>query len=129
MTLQSIYSSLTIARVIQELAKDGIMPFPNIIMQNRPFRTPIWCLFIHLGMTVLFICAPPAGDAFEFVVSLNSYPTVLLLTAVTIRLIKLRVSKDEASQSAFTVPWAVLAFYLAGSIVSIFFLLQCYNLY
>ncbi|KAJ5985793.1 hypothetical protein N7522_012989 [Penicillium canescens] len=108
--------AFTVPRVIQELAKDGIMPFPDIIMQNRPFRTPIWCLLIHLAMTTLFICAPPAGDAFEFVVSLNSYPTVLLLTAVTIGLIKLRVSKDEVSPSGFTVPWAVLAFYLAGSI-------------
>jgi amino acid transporter len=99
------------------------MPFPDIIMQNRPFRTPIWALFIHLGITILFICAPPAGDAFEFVVSLNSYPTVLLLTAVTIGLIKLRMSKDEDARSGFIVPWAVLAVYLVGNIVSIFLLL------
>ncbi|KAJ5771237.1 uncharacterized protein N7511_003288, partial [Penicillium nucicola] len=108
--------AFTVPRVIQELAKDGIMPFPDIIMQNRPFRTPIWALFIHLGMTVLFICGPPAGDAFEFVVSLNSYPTVLLLTAVTIGLIKLRMTKDENLQSTFTVPWSVLAFYMIGNI-------------
>jgi len=92
-------------------------------MQNRPFRTPISALAIHLGVTVLFICAPPAGDAFNFVVSLNSYPTVLLLTGVTIGLIKLRLSKDEDSESAFKVPWAVLGFYLAGNIVSLAILL------
>ena len=109
------------ARVIQELAKDGIMPFPNILMQNRPFKTPIWALAIHLGVTVLFICAPPAGDAFDFVVGLNSYPTVLLLAAVTAGLMKLRLSKSEDLNSGFKAPWAVLAFYLAGSIVSIYF--------
>lgn len=99
--------------MIQELAKDGIMPFPNTLMQNRPFKTPIWALVIHLGVTILFICAPPAGDAFDFVISLNAYPTVLLLTAVTVGLIKLRLSKDEDSQSTFTSPWAVNVFYLA----------------
>lgn len=89
------------------------MPFPNTLMQNRPFKTPIWALVIHLGVTILFICAPPAGDAFDFVISLNAYPTVLLLTAVTVGLIKLRLSKDEDSQSTFTSPWAVNVFYLA----------------
>ncbi|CAG7916669.1 unnamed protein product [Penicillium olsonii] len=108
--------AFTVPRVIQELAKDGIMPFPNILMQNRPFKTPIWALAIHLGVTILFICAPPAGDAFDFIISLSSYPTVLLLTGVTAGLIKLRLSKDEDSKSAFTVPWAVLGFYLAGNI-------------
>lgn len=107
-----------LARVIQEIAKDGIVPFPDLLMQNRPFKTPIWALAIHLGVTILFICAPPAGDAFDFIISLSSYPTVFLLTGVTVGLIKLRLSKDEGPQSAFRVPWSVLAFYLAGNIVS-----------
>lgn len=86
-------------------------------MQNRPFKTPIVSLAIHLGVTIIFICAPPANDAFNFVVSLGTYPAVFLLTLVTIGLIKLRPSKDENFQSSFTVPWAVLALYLAGNIV------------
>ena len=108
------------ARVIQELAKDGITPFPNIVMQNRPFKTPIWGLLIHLGITIVFICAPPAGDAFDFVINLTSYPTVFLLTAITVGLVKLRLSKDEDFQSGFRVPWVVLGLYLAGNIVSHF---------
>ena len=110
------------ARVIQELAKDGITPFPNIVMQNRPFKTPIWGLLIHLGITIVFICAPPAGDAFDFVINLTSYPTVVLLTAITVGLVKLRLSKDEDFQSGFRVPWVVLGLYLAGNIVSYFIL-------
>lgn len=112
------------ARVLQELAKDGITPFPNLLMQNRPFRTPIVCLAIHLGITIIFICAPPAGDAFNFVVGLGTYPTVFLLTLVTIGLIKLRLDKNDNFQSSFKVPWALLAFYLAGNIVSKFSILS-----
>lgn len=110
--------------MLQELAKDGIAPFPNILMQNRPFKTPLVSLAIHLGVSIIFICAPPAGDAFEFVVGLGVYPTVVLLTLVTIGLIKLRLTKSDDFQSTFTVPWAILVFYLAGSIVS----LWSYNL-
>lgn len=120
--ISPIYSNLSnerglTARVLQELAKDGITPFPNLLMQNRPFKTPVVCLAIHLGITIIFICAPPAGDAFNFVVGLGTYPTVFLLTLVTIGLIKLRLDKNDNFQSLFKVPWAILAFYLAGNIV------------
>ena len=116
------------ARVIQELAKDGVTPFPSLVMYNRPFKTPIWALLIHLGITILFICAPPAGDAFNFVVGLNTYPTIVLLTAVTVGLIKIRLTKGSDFPSTFTVPWGFLAFYMAGNIVSLHCVLVRYIL-
>jgi len=87
-------------------------------MENRPFRTPIYALILHLGVTILLICAPPAGDAFTFVVSLSSYPTTVLFTAITIGLIKLRFTKSEKFQSPFKAPWVVIVIYLIGNIVS-----------
>lgn len=102
--------------MIQELGKDDIAPFPNLVMQNRPFRTPIVALFVHLGVTIIFICAPPAGEAFDFVVKLSSYPNTVLLTATTIALIKLRLAKDMENRP-FSVPRAIVGFYLAGSVV------------
>jgi amino acid transporter len=89
-------------------------------MQNRPFRTPIFGLAIHLGVTILFICAPPAGDAFNFIVSLSSYPTTFLLTVITVGLVKLRLSSTERWISTFSTPWIVIGLYLAGNIVSYF---------
>ncbi|ODM22473.1 hypothetical protein SI65_00061 [Aspergillus cristatus] len=110
--------AFTVPRVIQELAKDGITPFPTLFMQNRPFRTPIWGLLIHFGVTVLFICAPPAGDAFDFVVNLTTYPGVFLLTLVGFGLVKMRLDKRERwnEEGGFRVPWVVLGFYLAGNL-------------
>ncbi|KAJ5578205.1 uncharacterized protein N7459_007169 [Penicillium hispanicum] len=108
--------AFAVSRLIQELAKDGVAPFPSILMQNRPFQTPIFSLAIHLGITILFICAPPAGDAFSFVVGLGTYPSVFLLTLITIGLIRIRFSKTDDFHPSFKSPWAVLAFYLAGSI-------------
>ncbi|GAB1216947.1 hypothetical protein ATERTT37_006168 [Aspergillus terreus] len=118
--------AFTVPRVIQELGKDDIAPFPNLVMQNRPFRTPIVALFVHLGVTIIFICAPPAGEAFDFVVKLSSYPNTVLLTATTIALIKLRLAK-EMENRPFSVPWAIIGFYLAGSVVLLlsFFARMC----
>lgn len=90
-------------------------------MQNKPFRTPIWGLLIHFGVTVLFICAPPAGDAFNFVVNLTTYPGVFLLTLAAIGLIKIRLDKKEweawGAKGGFSVPWVVLGFYVLGNLV------------
>jgi len=93
------------------------MPFSNVMMTNRPFKTPIFALAVHLGVTVLFICAPPAGDAFNFIVSLSSYPMTFLLTLISIGLVKIRLTEKGAWQSPFTTPWVVIGVYLAGNFV------------
>ncbi|GES60773.1 methionine permease [Aspergillus terreus] len=116
--------AFTVPRVIQELGKDDIAPFPNLVMQNRPFRTPIVALFVHLGVTIIFICAPPAGEAFDFVVKLSSYPNTVLLTATTIALIKLRLAKEMEARP-FSVHWVIIGFYLAGSVVLLSFSPVC----
>ncbi|PYI35218.1 amino acid transporter [Aspergillus indologenus CBS 114.80] len=108
--------AFVVPRLLQELAKDGITPFPDLMMQNRPFKTPIAALIVHLGVTVLFICAPPAGDAFSFVVGLSSYPMCLMLTAITVGLVKMRLSRTEGWSSSYTAPWPVIGFYLAANI-------------
>ncbi|WDK14759.1 methionine permease [Colletotrichum graminicola] len=107
---------IIIARLLQELAKDGVLPFSNLFMENRPFRTPIYALLLHLGVTILFTCAPPAGDAFNFIVSLSSYPTTVLLTAITIGLVKLRFTDRENFQSPLRAPWILIAIYLVANI-------------
>lgn len=106
------------ARVIQELAKDGVLPFSDLMMENRPFKTPIYALLLHLGVTILFICAPPAGDAFNFIVSLSSYPATVLSLALTIGLVKLRLTPKEDWSAPFTAPWILVGIYLAGNLVS-----------
>lgn len=88
-------------------------------MENRPFRTPIYALLLHLGVTILFICAPPAGDAFNFVVSLSSYPTTVLLFAITVGLVKLRLTDRANFHSPLPAPWILIVIYLAANIVSL----------
>ncbi|KAL3425200.1 amino acid transporter [Phlyctema vagabunda] len=107
--------AFTVPRLIQELAKDGVLPFSNLLMENRPFRTPVTALLLHLGVTILFIYAPPAGDAFNFVVSLSSYPGSVINLAITIGLVKLRLKKKENWSSPFRAPWAVIGLFLLAN--------------
>ncbi|KAI8662617.1 hypothetical protein LRP88_06830 [Fusarium phalaenopsidis] len=108
--------AFTVPRIIQELAKDGVLPFSNFFMENRPFKTPITALALHLGVTILFVCAPPAGDAFNFIVSLSSYPGTIMHLAIVIGLVKLRLKKSENFTSPFPAPWPVIGFFVVSNI-------------
>lgn len=75
-------------------------------------------MLLHLIVTIIFVCGPPAGDAFNFIVSLSSYPTTVIYCAITVGLIKLRLNKKEHFQSPLPAPLVVIFFYLAANIVS-----------
>lgn len=56
------------ARVNQEFAKEGILPFSKFWASNKPFNAPAASLFLHWIVTVIVLIAPPAGEAYEFIV-------------------------------------------------------------
>ncbi|KAF4499867.1 high affinity methionine permease [Fusarium agapanthi] len=53
---------------------------------NVPFGTPIGPYLLKWAMTFIMIVAPPAGDAFQFVVSLKTYPQGLFFLAMSVGL-------------------------------------------
>jgi amino acid transporter len=54
-------------RLVQELGREGILPFSRFWASNRPFNAPLAGLFEHWLITAITILAPPAGDAYNFV--------------------------------------------------------------
>ncbi|KAG6851105.1 hypothetical protein H0H93_000985 [Arthromyces matolae] len=67
-------------RVIREVARQGLLPFPSFFSSTRPFGTPLGPVILKIGLTYLVILAVPAKDAFNFVLDLASYPHLVLLT-------------------------------------------------
>lgn len=63
------------ARVNQELAKEGLLPFSPFWASNRPFNAPTASLFLHWLVTVIILVAPPAGPAYNFIVNLYVLPS------------------------------------------------------
>lgn len=81
------------ARLNQELAKEGLLPFSRFWASNKPFNapaasvstssSPLWLsevdvepiqLFLHWFVTVIVLVAPPAGPAYNFIVNLWVVP-------------------------------------------------------
>ena len=54
------------SRLIREIGRQGVLPYPKFWVTTKPFGTPIGPYLLKWGMTVLMIVAPPAGDAFNF---------------------------------------------------------------
>ena len=55
-------------RLVQELGREGILPFSRLWASNKPFNAPLAGLFEHWLVSVIIMLAPPPGDAYNFIV-------------------------------------------------------------
>lgn len=53
-------------RIVQELGREGVLPFSRVWASNWPFNTPAAGLFEHYIVSVIVMLAPPPGDAYNF---------------------------------------------------------------
>ncbi|KAF4981693.1 hypothetical protein FZEAL_2580 [Fusarium zealandicum] len=78
------------SRVIREIGRQGVLPFTTFWVSTKPFGTPLGPYLLKWAMTFIMIAAPPAGDAFQFVVSLKTYPDGIFHLALGIGLYLVR---------------------------------------
>ncbi|KAI9568714.1 amino acid/polyamine transporter I [Boletus coccyginus] len=67
----------TQGRVIQELGREGILPYSSFFASNKPFGAPLPGLFTQYMISVLLMVLAPPGDAYSFIVNYSSYPLAL----------------------------------------------------
>ncbi|KAF9240469.1 APC amino acid permease [Melanogaster broomeanus] len=65
-------------RLVQELGREGILPYSSFFASNKPFDTPLAGLSTQYLSSVLLMAFAPAGDAYLFLVNYTSYPLVLV---------------------------------------------------
>lgn len=53
-------------RLVQELGREGILPFSRLWASNKPLNAPFMGLFEHWLVSVIIMLAPPPGDAYNF---------------------------------------------------------------
>lgn len=53
-------------RLVQELGREGILPYSRLWASNKPFNAPLAGLFEHWVVSLVIILAPPPGDAYNF---------------------------------------------------------------
>ncbi|KAI8398917.1 hypothetical protein FOFC_20144 [Fusarium oxysporum] len=98
------------SRQVREIARQGVLPWTEFWVSTKPFGTPIGPYLLKWGFTFLMIVAPPAGDAFQFVVSLKTYPDAIFHAAmgVGLLLIRRRRSRSDTPRSDFRAWWALV---------------------
>ncbi|CAL9733762.1 high-affinity methionine permease [Monosporozyma servazzii] len=74
-------------RVIQQLGREGILPFSNFFASSKPFNSPMVGLFQHFIICLITILAPPPGDAYNFIMNLVSYPLNIINFCISLGLL------------------------------------------
>ncbi|KAF2105051.1 high affinity methionine permease [Rhizodiscina lignyota] len=65
-------------RLVQELGREGILPFSSLWASNKPLNAPFMGLFEHWLVSVIIMLAPPPGDAYNFILNVISYPLYIV---------------------------------------------------
>ncbi len=86
------------ARVNQEIARQGFLPFSGILSSSRPFNAPLGGLIVHYIPSVLVITLPPPGDVYAFILDVEGYPGQFFSLAVSIGLLMLRRTRPELTR-------------------------------
>ncbi|QQK47474.1 High affinity methionine permease [Penicillium digitatum] len=81
------------SRMLRECGRQGVLPFTAFWTLTRPFGTPLGPYLVKWGLTVIMILAPPAGDAFSFVVDLGVYTSSFFGSVLTIGLVVTRIRR------------------------------------
>lgn len=101
------------ARVNQELAKEGIIPFPKFWASSWPKGAPGAGLLLHWIPSFIIIVAIPFGDAYNFILDVEGYPGSVINFAVVVGFFWLRYAEPGLSRP-FRCWIPVAAFYMVA---------------
>ncbi|KAK4208435.1 amino acid permease-domain-containing protein [Rhypophila decipiens] len=115
------------ARVKQEVAKEGILPFSKFFASDWPIQTPTGGLLLHWMFTVALIAGPQSSDAYPFISLLYTYCQSWVKLLIALGLLYLTLSPTstwKAERTSFhtsnflTVTWALsLLFVLSAPFI------------
>jgi amino acid transporter len=100
------------ARVNQQIARQGFLPFSRTLSTSKPFNTPLGGLLVHLIPSLLVsyysskavitgtnvsqvILLPPQGAVYSFILEVKGYPAQLTSLAIGIGLLWLRKRRPD----------------------------------
>lgn len=83
------------ARLNQEIARQGFLPFSNLLASSKPFNAPLGGLIVHYIPSLLVILLPPSGEIYSFILEVEGYPGQIFALAVSIGLLWLRYTRPD----------------------------------
>lgn len=104
-------------RLVQELGREGILPFSRFWASNKPCNAPLAGLFEHWVVSVVIMLAPPPGDAYNFILNVISYPLAIINVFVAGALIHLYLHRAKFQWNPpFTATMPVAIFFLLSNV-------------
>ncbi|KAK3937989.1 putative high affinity methionine permease [Diplogelasinospora grovesii] len=104
-------------RLVQELGREGVLPFSRFWASNRPMNAPFAGLFWHWVICVITMMAPPPGDAYNFILNLISYPLAIVNTFVAAGLAWLYLNRKSWNwHPPFSASLPVVVFFMISNI-------------
>lgn len=102
-------TSFAQARVNEELAKDGLLPFASFWRSGESkatgtAATPSRGLLLHWLVSVLVIVVPPPGKIYNFLVDIGGYPVSVISVAIAAGLLYLHSTPSERWVSPWPAP-------------------------
>ncbi|KAK2464711.1 hypothetical protein APHAL10511_003287 [Amanita phalloides] len=105
-------------RVVQELGREGILPWSSFLTSNSPYGAPLNALSSQYLVSCIFLFLAPARDIFQFLISLSSYCTSIVNTFVSLGLILLytRAYQSYNWSPPFRAPKLVVIVYFLSNL-------------
>lgn len=98
------------SRSLRECGRQGVLPFRDFWVSTKPFGTPLGPIFVTWLVNTIVMIAPPAGDAYNFIVNMGSYAGYVfdLQLAVGLLLVRAQRKKLGLGSTGFKVPFPII---------------------
>ncbi|KAK6204832.1 amino acid permease-domain-containing protein [Scheffersomyces amazonensis] len=83
------------SRALRECGRQGVLPFSKYWTSTKPFGTPVLAVFITWIINLIVLLAPPAGDAYNFVVDVGSYSGYFFKILLAVGLLLVRRQRKQ----------------------------------
>ncbi|KAK0668100.1 putative low-affinity methionine permease [Cercophora samala] len=107
--------TFSLARLNQEIARQGLLPYGHLWSSSQPFGAPLGALIVHYLPSVAVICVP-ARNIYSFILAVEGYPGQFFVLATSLGLIWLRKTRPDLNRpyrAFLPAVWARIALSLA----------------
>ncbi|KAH7410511.1 amino acid permease-domain-containing protein [Phaeosphaeria sp. MPI-PUGE-AT-0046c] len=87
--------TFALARLNQEIARQGFLPYADFLASSKPFNAPIGGLIVHYVPSLLVIALPPSDEVYSFILEVEGYPGQIFALASCIGLLWLRYKRPD----------------------------------
>jgi amino acid transporter len=83
------------ARLKQEIARQGFLPFSETLSSTKPFNSPLGGLVVNYIPSLLVIVLPPSSEVYSFILEVEGYTGQIFGMAVGMGLMWLRYKRPD----------------------------------